>query len=216
MPCSITFDALRDLYPASDLTFWRRVNTATGPTFERAPFVPTHRIRRRPLASKARAFSHTDFLVLEAGAAVSWGWLPMLAGETVESARPAYALDSRGVWHWLNGPPMVVEASEVRVRGPLRNELLGYVYFIQAGGPGGAIKIGWSSDVSRRLAELQTANAEPLVLLTTTPGTQLTERAFHTRFGAARMTAEWFRPCPELTNTIDEIRKFNEAARGRH
>lgn len=207
MSCFVQTDALRDLYPASDLTYWGSDSRGGQ---ELTQFVPTHRVRCRPHGSKPRQFTHTDYVVLEqkSSPGVSWGWLPAPVGSTPEEARPAYALDARGYWQALWRAGCIVDAEEVRVRQPAgsRNELGGVVYFVQAGGADGAIKIGWSGDVDRRVPELQTANAEKLTLLATTPGTLLTEKAYHTRFNSARMEAEWFRPIPELLCTINTLR----------
>lgn len=64
------------------------------------------------------------------------------------------------------------------------------VYFIQSSA-GGPIKIGKSTNANRRLANLQTAHAERLLLLGTT---QIhSEESLHQRFADLRLSGEWFR-----------------------
>jgi hypothetical protein len=77
----------------------------------------------------------------------------------------------------------------------------GYVYFVQAG-PRGNIKIGWSTNVDKRLKMLQTACPAPLNLLHSEAGNGRDERGLHSRFHKARVTGEWFAPCNELVDYI--------------
>lgn len=71
------------------------------------------------------------------------------------------------------------------------------VYFIQAGEPDdkglALVKIGFSTDVERRLRELQTASAQPLKLLNCTIGTQAIERFIHGVLKDRHVRGEWFR-----------------------
>jgi NAD(P)H-hydrate repair Nnr-like enzyme with NAD(P)H-hydrate epimerase domain len=68
----------------------------------------------------------------------------------------------------------------------------GYVYAIQAGGPGGPIKIGYSRDPWRRRDELQVANASPLCLIAAEPNSvPEDERRAHRSIGPS-ITGEWF------------------------
>lgn len=73
------------------------------------------------------------------------------------------------------------------------------VYFIQAG-KSGPIKIGFSDDVSKRIASLQTGNADTLNLRLVVPGTMETEADLHRRFASARIrpSGEWFATTREL------------------
>ncbi len=73
-----------------------------------------------------------------------------------------------------------------------------FVYFAQAPG-GGSIKIGYSSELARRLKELD------CVALATFPGNQLDERELHARFEHIRVDGEWFQPTPELLDFIAEL-----------
>lgn len=79
------------------------------------------------------------------------------------------------------------------------------VYFIQDGGPDGAIKIGTTArNPYVRLAALRTGNPRPLHLLVAIPGGETAERALHERFASARVreNGEWFNATPELLGFI--------------
>ena len=79
------------------------------------------------------------------------------------------------------------------------------VYFIQAGGKGGPIKIGIAVDCTQRLASLQTANAEELRLLCITTGGRRIEEAYHARFKKHLVRGEWFKPHPDILAEIDRL-----------
>lgn len=79
----------------------------------------------------------------------------------------------------------------------------GQVYFIQAGNTG-SIKIGWSSNVEKRLRMLQVASPEPLSLLHKEAGTGRDERNLHHKFCRYHAIGEWFKPHPELLAYIKE------------
>jgi hypothetical protein len=79
----------------------------------------------------------------------------------------------------------------------------GMVYFVEAGA-GGPIKIGWTQDIDRRIAELQTANAHKLTLLGMVPGTMETEASLHARFSHLRLEAEWFKNSEEIHDFLRE------------
>lgn len=70
------------------------------------------------------------------------------------------------------------------------DEIMG-VYLIQAR-PSGAVKIGYSKDVYRRLPSLQTANAETLSIVGVLDLDQSGERELHKRFRHLRLSGEWF------------------------
>lgn len=79
----------------------------------------------------------------------------------------------------------------------------GSVYFAQVGR---YVKIGWSSNVPKRLRELK-ANA----LYVTVPGTRADEKAFHKTFHKYLADgAEYFHPTPVLMNYIKQLQ--SEAA----
>lgn len=81
------------------------------------------------------------------------------------------------------------------------------VYFIASGE---AVKIGHSSNVTRRLATFQTGAADTLRLLHAIPEVDLADRLdieadLHRRFEDSRLRGEWFAVTPELTNYIDRL-----------
>lgn len=90
----------------------------------------------------------------------------------------------------------------------------GEVYFVQAG-EGGPIKIGWSTDVSRRMAGLRPGTSAPLKLLLVVPGTRASEKAAHDKFKAYRLHGEWFKPDPRLLAAIEQIRVAMEEKRAK-
>lgn len=68
---------------------------------------------------------------------------------------------------------------------------MGNVYFVFADG---AIKIGYSANVSKRMAQLQTGAASKLKLLAIYPGAdRAIEKRFHELFKEYRLEGEWFR-----------------------
>lgn len=75
----------------------------------------------------------------------------------------------------------------------------GYVYFIAAR-PRGDIKIGLAKDVRARLATLQTASPQKLVLLGVIEHEDAAglERHIHGVFAAERVRGEWFTASADL------------------
>lgn len=77
------------------------------------------------------------------------------------------------------------------------------VYFIRAGD---RIKIGVTSNISRRMQALQTGHPEMLDLLHTMPGGRREERQFHEQFRALRIrNSEWFICAGELAELLDTL-----------
>ena len=64
-----------------------------------------------------------------------------------------------------------------------------FIYFVRR--EDRAIKIGWSSDVLRRLVELRRDNGN-VVLLACVPGIRADETALHLRFAGCHVGGEWF------------------------
>lgn len=77
------------------------------------------------------------------------------------------------------------------------------VYFIRCCD---AVKIGFASDVTERLAGLQVASPHRLELLATVSGTRESEAGLHRRFSHLRVRGEWFSAVPELLRFIDGLR----------
>ena len=85
------------------------------------------------------------------------------------------------------------------------------LYAIQRG-VNGPIKIGIAGDPSGRLAALQTAHDEQLVLLAAWAGGRDEERSLHQRFADARIRGEWFHPTPTVSAYVNDRQHAHAAA----
>lgn len=56
----------------------------------------------------------------------------------------------------------------------------------------GAVKIGWTSDIIRRLAELRKDNVDEISLIGSAPADKPIELALHAHFADHRLDGEWF------------------------
>lgn len=77
----------------------------------------------------------------------------------------------------------------------------GFVYFMAGYG---LVKIGFSSDLSSRLKNIQSMSPCPIVLAGAIESTQPLEAALHERFAHLRQHGEWFTDCAELRDYIAE------------
>jgi hypothetical protein len=77
-----------------------------------------------------------------------------------------------------------------------------WVYFIQAGGADGPIKIGIAGNEYERALQLQTAHYEELRVLGFVPLSDYSEKDFHRWYAEHRIRGEWFRPGPEILKFI--------------
>lgn len=79
------------------------------------------------------------------------------------------------------------------------------IYFIQSihGGP---IKIGLTNEIKTRLHSIQTMSPVKLKVIATIEGDYLTEKALHQIFSKYRLYGEWFDPCPEIMEFINNRR----------
>lgn len=71
------------------------------------------------------------------------------------------------------------------------------VYFARKNG---AVKIGWTHNLERRMQELK-ATATAVI-----PGDRDTEAWMHRRFAESRICHEWFGPTPQVLDFIDHLR----------
>ena len=78
----------------------------------------------------------------------------------------------------------------------------GWVYFIRCID---RVKIGYASDIAKRVAGLQTACPYPLSVLATVPGSIDVERQMHRGFADLREVGEWFRYEGALSTYIDDL-----------
>jgi hypothetical protein len=74
---------------------------------------------------------------------------------------------------------------------------MGYVYFAYCSTLD-AFKIGFSSNVTNRIRQLQTGRADKLLLCALLPGCRHVEKSLHSMFAGSRMHGEWFASTPEL------------------
>ena len=81
-------------------------------------------------------------------------------------------------------------------------ERAAFVYFMQRAD--GRIKIGYSTNVSRRRKNIESA-AGPVSLLAVVPGGPLEESALHMKFHGFRVHGEWFDPDETLLAYISEL-----------
>lgn len=77
------------------------------------------------------------------------------------------------------------------------------VYFL--GARGQVVKIGTSTNLRLRFAQLQASSAHDLTLLAFTPGGPALERSLHKVFAKARLRGEWFDRTEELEELIAEL-----------
>jgi hypothetical protein len=68
----------------------------------------------------------------------------------------------------------------------------GYVYFISTANER-AVKIGWSSNIAKRLDNLQAANPETLRLVGVVQAGKAKEAEYHKRFRGQKIRGEWYR-----------------------
>ena len=81
----------------------------------------------------------------------------------------------------------------------------GFVYFVQA--ENGLIKIGFATNVGRRIASLRTMSPLRLTILATLSKDGMkTETAYHARFSRHRQHGEWFSPHPEILAEVERIK----------
>jgi hypothetical protein len=78
-----------------------------------------------------------------------------------------------------------------------RRGVQGYVYCIT---DGEYVKIGYSVNPAKRVAELQTGNARPLTLVGRIEGTLDDERSLHEQFISDNVLMDWFKLSPPLTS----------------
>jgi len=93
---------------------------------------------------------------------------------------------------------VVEEAKAWLMAHPRRSvafDRIAVVYFVQR--HDGAVKIGFTSDLPRRLREVRNEHG-PVRRLATAPGSSVAEAALHQRFAAFRIEGEWFQPDPSI------------------
>jgi hypothetical protein len=79
------------------------------------------------------------------------------------------------------------------------------VYFVRIGK---FIKIGFTTDLERRLAGLRGASAERMSVLLTIPGERDVEQRLHKLFAAQRVRNEFFHDAMPIRNFIDLAKRY--------
>ncbi len=85
----------------------------------------------------------------------------------------------------------------IRVNIPEPHGRNGVIYFAVRASDG-AIKIGWTGDVLRRVRELRRDEGCSVELAACLPGAKPDELRLHATFAADRLGGEWFRASPDL------------------
>ncbi|SDC05576.1 Meiotically up-regulated gene 113 [Bradyrhizobium brasilense] len=87
------------------------------------------------------------------------------------------------------------------------NSLEGANIYVVGFGP--YIKIGYSTDLRRRIEDLECRLPEPLVIHATFPGSRKIEAALHGKYDGLRLRGEWFRNEGPLAAWVNEGCPFN-------
>jgi hypothetical protein len=77
------------------------------------------------------------------------------------------------------------------------------IYFV---GAAGRVKIGVTTNITKRLIALQIGSATKIELIATIPGDFKTEKALHARFSSARAHGEWFNLSREILSFLEEVK----------
>lgn len=80
----------------------------------------------------------------------------------------------------------------------------GVVYFVTADDPR-MVKIGFTSNIERRVKSLQTANHGKVRVIGCVPGTKSDETSFHRRFHKYRRSGEWFSVAGDLEKFLKTL-----------
>lgn len=83
----------------------------------------------------------------------------------------------------------------------LRKNSSGWIYFL-ANKKLTLVKIGFSTDVKKRVIGLATSSPEPLILLATAPALRRHERTLHLKFRRWRKRGEWFALSRQIAHHI--------------
>ena len=69
----------------------------------------------------------------------------------------------------------------------------------------GPVKIGYASDVKKRISGIGTSSHKKPVLVASMPGTMKTESQLHSKFAKLRIKGEWFRYGGDLKVFIESL-----------
>jgi len=135
--------------------------------------------------------------------AKSDGWVPTLPlGCRHHGSTPADILATAArIDAIISGTVRAIETAPPNraVRPP---SALAWTYFVRIDEPDGAVKVGMSENVPRRMRDLQAASATRLRLLGQTR--DVTEAAVHAQWGRIVVRGEWFRATAEFLTWISQ------------
>ncbi len=165
------------------------------------PFAPTHKVD----IMCGKILLASDLIVLDPTEpnGVRYGYAPQASGHPSLHRIPLVC-NQRDSWWSFVSPTWDWYQSTIYVRTAVRvndTSHIGWVYFLLDTGTG-SIKIGWSRNVSSRVAALQVANSSKLILLGTWPGPMEEEKRHHDLFQEYRQSGEWFSPGPRLVEYL--------------
>lgn len=91
----------------------------------------------------------------------------------------------------------------------IENAKEAWIYFIQSAD--GPVKIGFTSDIKKRMSNLRTSHPGDLKLIAQFPGTRHLERVIHAELWQHRLNGEWFADVPAVTKVIDTLKEVLES-----
>lgn len=79
-----------------------------------------------------------------------------------------------------------------------------FIYVLQSSGSDGVVKLGWTSDLAKRIRDLRALHPHELELVAAFPGPRELERCLHERLERWRTRGEWYRreAVEELTTLL--------------
>lgn len=115
--------------------------------------------------------------------------LPVDVVAILRAAKPGTTIDEIRAWYpaWI-----AADANEIAAERLAQDwsEPTGLVYFVQRGDE---VKIGYTTNLPKRLVNFRSASTEDFTVLLTIPGTERLEAYFHAKFTGERVAREWFR-----------------------
>lgn len=111
-----------------------------------------------------------------------------------------------GYFHAKSSAKPLDDKPQKRLEPPNLEQYAGqdFIYFIRAKALG-FIKIGYSSNVAKRIKSLDTGSPDTLELIKVIPGGQEMEHKIHQFFDDIRVKGEWFQPDSKLLNYIEKL-----------
>lgn len=123
-------------------------------------------------------------------------------GRDIKLLRRAKQLGSESMWQ---------EAVARAMRaGTKRPEVIGKIYFLRCRSTG-LLKIGFSENVTARLASIRRQSSTEIDTLLIVDGGETEEAELHQRFASSRHHNEWFTETPSLMAEIERLREAGQA-----